>query len=134
MLLYILFWMFMGFIIHFYIIFGTNLLTRGPAHIAVFLPISVFRRKEYKMESKQNETFGSVIFGTEAIQRTWSTSQGSFEEVTRVEGAPPYLVGPLTLHQRTPSSYIYLRIPERSERSQKPNSTAAIFYIHEIPS
>ena len=28
-----------------YIIFGTNLLTGGPARIAVFLPISVFRRK-----------------------------------------------------------------------------------------
>ena len=36
--------MFMGFIIHFYIIFGTNLLTEGPAQI-VFLPISVFWRK-----------------------------------------------------------------------------------------
>ena len=45
MLLYYLFWMFTGFIIHFYIIFGTNLLTGGPAHIAVFLPILVFRRK-----------------------------------------------------------------------------------------
>ena len=45
MLLYYPFWMFMGFILHIYIIFGTNLLTGGPAHIAVFLPISVFRRK-----------------------------------------------------------------------------------------
>ena len=45
MLLYYLFWMFMGFILHNYIIFGTNLLTRGPTRIAVFLPISVFRRK-----------------------------------------------------------------------------------------
>ena len=35
----------MGFIIHFYIIFGTNLLTQGPVQIAVFLPILVFRRK-----------------------------------------------------------------------------------------
>ena len=35
----------MGFTIHFYIIFGTNLLTQGPVQIAVFLPISVFRRK-----------------------------------------------------------------------------------------
>ena len=41
MLLYYLFWMFTGFIIHFYIIFGTNLLTGGPTHIVVFLPISV---------------------------------------------------------------------------------------------
>ena len=35
----------MGFTKHFYIIFGTNLLTQGPVQIAVFLPISVFRRK-----------------------------------------------------------------------------------------
>ena len=45
MLLYYLFWMFMGFTLHFYIIFGTNLLTGGPTRIVVFLPISVFRRK-----------------------------------------------------------------------------------------
>ena len=45
MLYYILFWTLLGFIIHFYIIFGTNLLTGGPAQIVVFLPISVFRRK-----------------------------------------------------------------------------------------
>ena len=45
MLLYYLFWMLMGFILHFYIIFGTNLLTGGPAHIVVLLPVSVFRRK-----------------------------------------------------------------------------------------
>ena len=37
--------MLMGFILHFYIIFGTNLLTRGPAQIAVFLPILGFQRK-----------------------------------------------------------------------------------------
>ena len=44
MLLYYLFWMLTGFILHFYIIFGTNLLTQGPMQI-VFLPISVFCRK-----------------------------------------------------------------------------------------
>ena len=32
----------MAFIIHFYITFGTNLLTGGPAHIDVLLPVSVF--------------------------------------------------------------------------------------------
>ena len=35
----------MGFIIHLYIIFGTNLLTEGPLQIAVFLPILVFHRR-----------------------------------------------------------------------------------------
>ena len=37
--------MLMGFILHLYIIFGTNLLTGGPTQIAVFLPILVFLRK-----------------------------------------------------------------------------------------
>ena len=50
MLLYYPFWMFMGFTLHFYIIFGTNLLTGGPARIAVFLPISVFWRKRISNE------------------------------------------------------------------------------------
>ena len=45
MLYYILFWTLLGFIIHFYIIFGTNLLTGGPAQNCYFLPISDFRRK-----------------------------------------------------------------------------------------
>ena len=45
MLYYLLFWTILGFIFHFYIIFGTNLLTGGPAQNYCFLPISVFRRK-----------------------------------------------------------------------------------------
>ena len=45
MLYYLLFWSILGFIIHFYITFGTNLLTGGPAQICYFMPISVFRRK-----------------------------------------------------------------------------------------
>ena len=45
MLLYYPFWMFVGFTLHFYIILGTNLLTRGASQIVVFLPISVFQRK-----------------------------------------------------------------------------------------
>ena len=62
----------MGFVIHFYILFGTNLLTGGPAQNCYFLPISEFAEKEYQMESKRNETFGDVIFGTNVIQETWS--------------------------------------------------------------
>ena len=45
MLYYLLFWTLLGFIIHFYIIFGTNLLTGGPAQNCCFLPILGFRRK-----------------------------------------------------------------------------------------
>ena len=53
------------------------------------------------MEYKRNETLGRVIFGTNAIQETWSRCQGSFEEATRVQGAPyppgraPHPRGPL---------------------------------------
>ena len=75
MLLYYPFWMFMGFILHIYIIFWTNLLTRGPARIAVFCLFQYFEEKEYQTLSKRNEFFGNEIFGTNMIQRTWSASQ-----------------------------------------------------------
>ena len=80
----------MGFILYIYIIFGTNLLTGGPAHIAVFCLFQYFDEKEYQTESKRNETFGSVIFGTNVIRRAWSASQEAPEDPTR-EGAPPPL-------------------------------------------
>ena len=72
MLLYYLFWMFMGFIIHFYIIFGTNLLTGAQPKFAVLCLFQYFEEKEYQTESKRNETFGSVIFWKSMIQETWS--------------------------------------------------------------
>ena len=127
MLLYYLFWMFMGFILHIYIIFGTNLLTGGPAHIAVFCLFQYFEEKEYQTESKRNETFGSVIFGTNVIQRTWSASQEAAEAATRGEGAPtptgraPCLVGPSVGHRRTSSSYMSLRTPKTSREQPKHN-------------
>ena len=72
------------------------------------------------MESKRNETFGRVIFGTEAIQETWSARQGINEESTRQGGAliPPGralhprgpLVAPLTDFFRL---YIYIHIPPK---------------------
>ena len=127
MLLYYPFWMFMGFILHTYIIFGTNLLTGGPVHIAVFCLFQYIKEKEYQTESKRNETFGSVIFGTNVIQRTWSASQEAAEEATRQEGTPtpsgraPYLVGPSGSHRRTSSSYIYLRTTKTSRSTTKHN-------------
>ena len=65
----------MGFTMHLYIIFGTNLLTEGPVQIDVFCLFQCFAEKEYQTESKRNETFGRVIFGTNAIQETWSGRQ-----------------------------------------------------------
>ena len=83
MLYYILFWTLLGFIIHFYIIFGTNLLTEGPVQIAVFCLFQCFAEKEYQMESKRNETFENVIFSTNKTQETWTLRQETKEEATR---------------------------------------------------
>ena len=83
MLYYILFWTLLGFIIHFYIIFGTNLLTGGPTHIAVFCLFQYFEEKEYQTESKRNETFGNVIFSPNMIQETWNLRQETKEEARR---------------------------------------------------
>ena len=80
--------MFMGFTMHFYIIFGTNLLTGGPAQIVVFCLSQCFEEKEYQMETNRNETFGRDLFGTNAIQETWSGRQQVNEVATRVQGAP----------------------------------------------
>ena len=84
----------MGFILHFYIIFGTNLLTRGLAQIVVFCLFYSFAEKEYQTVSKQNETLGNVIFSTNVIQETWNGRQETREEGTRQGGASSTLVGP----------------------------------------
>ena len=75
--------MFMGFTLYLYIIFGTNLLTGGPTRIAVFFLFQCFGGKEYQTESKRNETFGSDLFGTNAIQENWRGHQEAAEAATR---------------------------------------------------
>ena len=95
--------------LHFYIIFGTNLLTQSQVPVPVFSLGSVFRRKEYQTESKWNETFGEVIFGAEAIQETWSICQAINEAATRQGGVPTPLGalhphGPLV----APPTYFFL--------------------------
>ena len=93
------------------------------------------------MESKQNETFGNMIYSSDKIQETWTLRQESHEAVTRVEGAPPPIGraplprGPL----EAPLTYSFLlyipTYPRKMRRgARKPNSTTATFYIHDIPS
>ena len=90
-----------------------------------FCLFQYFEETEYQTESKRNETFGNVIFSLNVIQETWTLLQGTTEVVTRVGEAPsplgcaPYLVGPLLLHRCTPSSYIYIRTPDRSNTEPK---------------
>ena len=70
----------MGFIIHFYIIFGTNLLTKGQVQIVVFLAISVFRRKR---NIKRNQN-GMKPLGELFLEQTQSRRLGvDVKEATR---------------------------------------------------
>ena len=79
-----------------------------------------FEEKEYQTESKRNETFGSVIFGMNVIQKTWGVCKGSNEEGTRQGGtptplgAPSTLVGPSWLPWCTSFTYIYPYTLKRS--------------------
>ena len=98
-----------------------------------------FAEKEYQTESKRNETFRSVIFGTNMIQRTWSASQEAVVAATRVEGMPPYWAPPISWAPRASTdlllSPIYTHVPrEHQRRPRKTISTTVTFYIHEIPS
>ena len=127
--------MLMGLFIHFYIIFGTNLLTQGPVQIAVFFLYKCFAEKEYQTESKWNKTFGGVIFGTNVIHGTWSGSQEINEEAMRQGGTPTSLGAPSTLV--APPTYfflLYIHTPRKHPGAPRnPISTAATFCTQYIP-
>ena len=69
MLLYYPFWMFMGFILHIYIIFGTNLLTGGPAHIAAYFSIS--KKRNIKWNPNGMKPLGALF-----LEQKWSRRLG----------------------------------------------------------
>ena len=84
----------MGFTIYFYLILGTNLLIRGPAQIVFFSYFIVSQKRNIKRSPKGMKPSGELIFGTNAIQETWSGRQERNEAATRQGGARPTLVGP----------------------------------------
>ena len=100
MLLYYLFWMLMGLFLHFYTIFGTNLLTGGPAQIADFLPILVFRRKgisnRVQTEWHLRERYFWNKHDPGDLEWTSTKKQGGHEAGGRAQGAmhAPTLVAP----------------------------------------
>ena len=140
MLLYYLFWMLMGFILHFYIIFGTNLLTGGPAQIAVFLPISVFRRKRISNGVQTEWNLRERDFWNkrdpEDLEWTSSNRRGSQE----VGGLlPPWARPPPSWAPRGSTDLllppIYTYVPPNHQRHpRKRNSIAATFCTRQIPS
>ena len=119
MLFYYLFWMIMGFIIHFYITFGTNLLTGGPAHIAVLLPVSVFRRKGISNGVQTEWNLRRRVFWEEYdpgdLESTSEELWGSHEiGGAHPLGAPYPLVGPSRLPRPNSFAYISLRTVKTS--------------------
>ena len=112
--------MIMGFIIHFYITFRTNLLTGGPAHIVVLLPVSVFRRKGISNGVQTERNLRQHDFLKEChpgdLEFTSEKPQGGQKiGAPPLLGAPPYLVGPSSTSRPTSLTYIYLRTLKPSE-------------------
>ena len=108
----------MGFILHIYIIFGTNLLTGGPTHFVVFCLFQCFEEKEYQTESKWNETFGSMFFWNERDPEDLECkSRGSRSGHQDGGRAHPYSARPLSRGPlgRPPTYFFLLYIPTYPE-------------------
>ena len=129
MLLYYLFWMFNGFNLPFYIIFGTNLLTKGPVQIAVFLPISVFRRKGISngVQTEWNLRESYFLNKRDPQDLEWTSRKkwGGHEAGGRAQGGrrAPTLMGPSWLHRPTSFAYIYSYALKTSR-----GATKSLFY------
>ena len=137
MLYYLLFWTILGFIFHFYIIFGTNLLIGGPAQNCCFLPISVFRRNGISNGMKPS--------GAWFLERTWSRRLGvqvkkQPRQPREGRALPPYRARhPVLRAPRAATnvllSPIYTHLPRNHQkRPWKTISTTVTFCIREIPS
>ena len=139
MLLYYLFWMLMGFILHFYSIFGTNLLTQGPVQIAIFLPISVFHRKGIsngiQTEWNLRESYFWNKHDPGDLEWTSRNGRGVHEAGARLPlGTPSPSWAPRgSTDLLLPP--IYTHIPWKHPRAPRnPISTAATSCTQEIPS
>ena len=124
----------MGFILHFYTIFGTNLLTGGPAQIAVFFAYFRVLQKTNTKRSPNGMKPSRWSFSTNVIQETWSGRQETIEEGTR-QGAclPPWARPPPSWAPRCSTDVLLPPVPPNYHiRSQKPNSTTATFCTREI--
>ena len=131
MLLYYLFWMLMGLFLHFYIIFGTNLLTGGPAQIVVFCLFQCFTEKEYQTEWNLRDDL--FLEQTQSRRLGVDVKKGTRRPWGR-RARPPPSWGPRGSPDRLLSP-IYTHIPRKHPRApQNPISTAATFCTQEIPS
>ena len=123
MLLYYPFWMFMGFTLYFYIIFGTNLLTGGPARIAFFAYFSVSKKRNIKRSPNGMKPSGAWF-----LEQTWSRGLGVDvkKQLRRPRGRGRAYPPGRALHPRGPLIapptyfYIYSYTPQTSRSTTKP--------------
>ena len=130
----------MGFIIHFYIIFGTNLLTKGPVQTAVFFAyFSVSQKRNIKRNPNGMKPSGELF-----LEQSWSRRLGvdvkkearrpRGREARLPLGAPPPSCAPRSSTDLLlPPIYTY--IPRKYPGAPRnPISTTATFCTREIPS
>ena len=143
MLYYLLFWTLLGFIIHFYIIFGTNLLTGGPAQNCCFFAyFRVLQKRNIKRSPNGMKPSGTWFLG-----RLCSGRLGPYvkKQRRRPRGRGRAYPPPprRTLHlcgiPVAPPTYLFLlyipTYPRNHPGSQRKTiSTAVTFCIREIPS
>ena len=128
MLLYLLFQAILGFIIHFYIIFGTNLLTGGPTQICCFCLFLCFEVETERnqleklfLEGKQPDRLGVHVRGVPGCPRGWGRAHPP-----RARPLPRgAVVAPLTysLHSYIP---MYPKTSETEIRSGLPPPEASV--------
>ena len=133
--------MFMGFTLHFYIIFGTNLLTGGPARIAVFFAyFNVSKKRNIKWRPN-----GMKPLGVNFLEQTQSRGLGADvkQQTRRPRGcarrAPWGWAPPPSWAPRVSTDLllppIYIHVPRKHPGApRKTISTAATFCIRKIPS
>ena len=114
MLYYLLYWTILGFIFHFYITFGTNLLTGGPAQNCCFLPISVFRRNRISKGVQTEWNVRERDFLTEydpGVLDLMSSKPGGGHEVGGAPYPPRRALHPHGPHLAPPTYFFLLYIP-----------------------
>ena len=85
--------MFMGFIIHFYIIFGTNLLTQSPVPVSVFNLFRVLKKRKIKRSPIDLKLHGTHFWKERSLEDLECT-QGNLRGGHEAGGAPSTLVSP----------------------------------------
>ena len=92
--------MFMGFTLHFYIIFGTNVLTGGPSRIAVFFAyFSVSKKRNIKRSPNGMKPSGAIFLEQTQPKRLGVNVK---QQTRRPRGCPAHPLGRACPHPRGP--------------------------------